>query len=106
MKDITKIEDPELLTEEFYNNVSSILAQARNHAYKAVNSAMVSAYWEIGGLIVEKQGKGERARYGEGLIKELSRKLTLDFGKGFTTTNLKYMRQFYLAFPNGHALRG
>lgn len=39
-----------------------------------------------------------------GLIKELSKQMTKDFGKGFTSTNLKYMRQFYLVFPNGHAL--
>ena len=40
-----------------------------------------------------------------GLLKELSKQMTQDFGKGFTVTNLKYMRQFYLTFPNGHALR-
>lgn len=39
-------------------------------------------------------------------MKELSEQMTRDFGKGFTVTNLKYMRQFYLTFPNGHALRG
>ena len=54
--------------------------------------------------IVERQGGDARAEYGAGLIKELSERLTRDFGRGFTTTNLKYMRQFYLTFPNGHAL--
>lgn len=47
----------------------------------------------------------EKAEYGAGLLKELSEQMTRDFGKGFTVTNLKYMRQFYLTFPNGHALR-
>ena len=39
------------------------------------------------------------------MLKELSKQMTQDFGKGFTVTNLKYMRQFYLTFPTGHALR-
>ena len=65
---------------------------------------MVEAYWEIGKRIVDEQGGADRAEYGAGLIKELSAQMTADFGKGFTTTNLKYMRLFYLAFPNRHTL--
>lgn len=66
---------------------------------------MVEAYWNIGKSIIEEQGGNEKAEYGTGLLKELSKQMTKDFGKGFTVTNLKYMRQFYLMFPNGHALR-
>lgn len=66
---------------------------------------MVEAYWKIGKSIIEEQGGNEKAEYGAGLLKELSKQMTQDFGKGFTVTNLKYMRQFYLMFPNGHALR-
>lgn len=66
---------------------------------------MVEAYWNIGKSIIEEQGGNEKAEYGAGLLKELSKQMTQDFGKGFTVTNLKYMRQFYLMFPNGHALR-
>ena len=65
---------------------------------------MVHAYWEIGQRIMEEQGGKERAAYGRALVKELSRRLTQDFGRGFTETNLKYMRQFYLAFSKGHTL--
>ena len=67
--------------------------------------AMVEAYWNIGKSIIEEQGGNEKAEYGTGLLKELSKQMTKDFGKGFTVTNLKYVRQFYLMFPNGHALR-
>jgi hypothetical protein len=49
--------------------------------------------------------KNQRAEYGTGLIKYLAKRLTREFGKGFTETNLKYMRQFYTTFPNSHALR-
>lgn len=66
---------------------------------------MVEAYWNIGKSIIEEQGGNEKAEYGIGLLKELSKQMTQDFGKDFTVTNLKYMRQFYLMFPNGHALR-
>ena len=78
---------------------------ARNKVYKTANFAMVEAYWNIGKSIIEEQGGNEKAEYGAGLLKELSKQMTQDFGKGFTVTNLKYMRQFYLMFPNGHALR-
>ena len=51
------------------------------------------------------KNKMERAEYGTGLLKELSKQMTQDFGRGFTVANLKNMRQFYLTFPNGYALR-
>ncbi len=89
-----------------YENIRAILEKARSTAYHAVNFAMVKAYWEVGRIIVEEEQKGaERAEYGKALIKELSVRLTRDYGKGFTESNLKYMRQFYLTFQNSHALR-
>lgn len=54
---------------------------------------------------MKQQDDDEKAEYGSRLIAELSKQMTVDFGKGFTPTNLKYMRQFYLTFPNSHALR-
>lgn len=65
----------------------------------------MEAYWQIGKSIVEEQNGEERAEYGIGLLKELSKQMTKAFGKGFTVSNLKNMRQFYLTFPNGYALR-
>lgn len=92
------------LPDGFYEGIASVLEEARSKAYRAVNTAMVHAYWEIGRRIVEEQGGDERAAYGKALIRGLSKRLTADYGQGFTTTNLKYMRQFYLAFPIGHTL--
>ena len=94
-----------LVNQNFYNEIRSILLSARNKVYQTANFAMVEAYWNIGKSIIEEQGGKEKAEYGTGLLKELSKQMTHDFGKGFTVTNLKYMRQFYLTFPNGHALR-
>jgi len=82
-----------------YRNIRQILEDARKTAYSAVNVAMVQAYWNIGRLIVEEEQRGKaKAGYGEYLLKELSIRLTRDFGKGFTETNLRYMRLFYLSF--------
>ena len=93
------------MNTSFYNEIKEILLSARNKVYQTANFAMVEAYWNIGKSIIEEQGGNEKAEYGTGLLKELSKQMTQDFGKGFTVANLKNMRQFYLTFPNGYALR-
>lgn len=102
MDEIIKQNNNQLLT-----NIREILLSARHTAYKAVNFAMVTAYWNIGKLIVEYEQNGNaRAEYGKAVLEELSTKLTKEFGKGFTTANLRNMRQFYLCFQNCYTLRG
>jgi len=92
--------------ESTYQSVKQILEETRKTAYSAVNFAMVQAYWNIGKVIIEEEQKGRaRAGYGEYLLKDLSQRLTEDFGKGFDYSNIKNMRQFYLIFPIGDALR-
>jgi predicted nuclease of restriction endonuclease-like (RecB) superfamily len=92
--------------ELVYSRVREILETARSSAYRAVNFAMVQAYWHIGRTIVEEEQNGKgKAGYGEYLLKDLSQRLTKDFGKGFDYSNVKNMRQFYLTFPIGDALR-
>ncbi|MGI6507911.1 MAG: DUF1016 N-terminal domain-containing protein [Saccharofermentanales bacterium] len=104
--ELTKYDGAELVIEyeSIYCEVKEILTTARNKVYRAASFAMVEAYWNIGKAIVEKQGGKETAEYDSRLFENLSEKMTRDFGKGFTTTNLKYMRQFYLTFPNRHTL--
>ena len=59
----------------------------------------------MGRLIVEGEQGGEmRAGYGKGLLAALSRRLSAKFGKGFSGTNLKLFRQFYLGFSVSHTL--
>src|SRR5437868_1848290 len=92
--------------ETGYGKIKVILAEARHRAYQAVNFAMVQAYWEIGRAIVEEEQRGkERAEYGKTLVRELSLRLTRDFGKGFDRSNLFHMRAFYQTFPIVDALR-
>ncbi len=89
-----------------YENIRQILEKARATAYRAVNFAMVTAYWEIGRVIVEEEQKGkERAKYGVHLIKQLSQKLTTEYGEGFTERNLWHIKNFYLMYPKVNALR-
>ena len=90
-----------------YGQIRAVLEQARSSAYRHVNLAMLQSYWRIGYLIVEYEQKGEaRAEYGKGVLEEISRRLTSEFGKGYSVQNLRYMRQFYLAFQKHHSLRG
>lgn len=85
----------------FLQNVSNLLKQARKNVKTAVNLSMVYTYYEIGKRIVQEEQNGQaRADYGKYLIKELSKYLTKQFGKGFSITNLKQMRQFYLIYTN------
>lgn len=76
-----------------------LMEEARSQAVRHVNAMMTASYWEIGRRIVEQEQGGEqRAGYGEELIERLSADLTSHFGRGFSQTNLKTMRLFYLAF--------
>ena len=89
-----------------YAEIRVVLEKARSSAYRAINLAMVQAYWQIGYLIVEHEQEGkERAEYGKALLKELSGRLSSEFGKGFDVTNLRKMRQFYLLFSKRDAVR-
>ena len=91
---------------ECLRRVRAILQSSRHAAMQTVNTAMVQAYWQIGREIVEEEQRGQdRAAYGDNLINELSAALTQDYGKGFIPRNLRYMREFYQAFPNWNAVR-
>jgi predicted nuclease of restriction endonuclease-like (RecB) superfamily len=86
--------------QNYIQEIKQILAQARQKAYSAVNSAMVEAYWLIGKRIVEEEQQGEkRAEYGKKIIVNLSIELTSDFGKGYSERTLREFRQFYQTFP-------
>ncbi|MFH1275965.1 MAG: PDDEXK nuclease domain-containing protein [Candidatus Woesearchaeota archaeon] len=93
-----------ILTNQNYNslieNISSLLEQARKDVYYQVNQVLVQTYWKIGRDIIEYEQKGEeKAEYGSNLLENLSKDLTLKYGKGFSLSNLKNMRLFYQLFP-------
>lgn len=83
----------------YISEIKHILLQARQKAYSAINAAMVEAYWQIGKRIVEEEQQGaDRAGYGDAILRVLSEELALEFGKGFSQTNLKNFKKFYLTF--------
>jgi len=92
--------------DHLFKRIQEILENARYKVYRTANTEMLRAYWNVGReIIVEEQKGQDRAKYGRGLIRDLSIRLTKEYGRGFTETNLKYMRQFYLTFKKRHALR-
>lgn len=82
-----------------------IIEAGRQSAYQSVNSAMLETYWKLGERIVQQEQQGQsRADYGKQLLATLSRELTATFGKGFSSRNLWYYRQFYVTFPDWEIL--
>ena len=89
------------------NEIKEVLVSARTNVARQVNSELLTAYWNIGRIICEyEQSDPERADYSKRTIKELSRALTQEFGKGFSRSNLQNMRQLYLAYPKCQTLSG
>ena len=91
----------------YYSKIKEQLIN--NEIYKSVkdyskNRSDLTTYFNVGKLLVDAQGGEKRAKYGDGLIKEYSKRLTRELGKGYSERNLKNMRKFYL-FQKGHALR-
>jgi predicted nuclease of restriction endonuclease-like (RecB) superfamily len=95
----------EIVNPGIYTEIKIILEKAKEFVYKSVNFSMVHAYWNIGRIIFHEEQKGSsRSDYGSHLLEYLSKKLSSDFGRGFSVTNLKYMRMFYKAFQNRQTL--
>lgn len=86
--------------EPLYQQVRQVLDGAQQQVRHVVNDVMVQSYWHIGRLIVEdEQGGATRAEYGKQTLKQLSQKLSAEYGKGFSPQSLWSFRQFYLEFP-------
>ncbi|MCM1567071.1 MAG: PDDEXK nuclease domain-containing protein [Dehalobacter sp.] len=84
---------------EFYKKVSDLLTAARQYAKRQLDSTIVTTYYEVGRMIVEREQQGQkRAQYGTKLIKGLSEYLTEQYGKGFSVVNLKSIRKFYQVY--------
>lgn len=90
------------LTEEnvnpIFEEIRDLVVNSRNRVYATVNTEMLNLYWNIGKIIMEIQQGNERATYGDAVLEKLSKKLTNEFGKGFSIINLRRMRKFYCLF--------
>lgn len=86
-------------TDNIFNQVVELLKNARQNVVRSVNQTMVYTYFEVGRLIVEEEQSGqERAEYGKHILKELSKRLTQEFEKGFSVESLDRMRYFYKTY--------
>ena len=86
--------------QELVTRISDVYTTGRGRAERAINTHITETYWQIGHDIVEfEQGGKVRAQYGKALLKQLSRDLTLRHGRGFSHSNLVYMRLLYVEFP-------
>jgi predicted nuclease of restriction endonuclease-like (RecB) superfamily len=95
----------DLENNKFYDEIVELLKRARDGVKQFIDTTMAHTYFEIGRRIVEEEQNGkERAEYGKHLIKSLSKRLTDEFGKGFSSTNIKQMRTFYNIYGKGQAV--
>ena len=79
--------------------IRELLENARKNVAQQVNTQLLTTYWNIGRIIVEYEQQNQiRADYGKQTLRELSKELTREFGKGFSRSNLQNMRAFYLAY--------
>ena len=85
--------------------IENIIRESRQTAYRAIDFTMVMAYWNIGKVIVEDELNWERAEYGKKILKNISIRLTKEFGKGFDERELRKMCQFYRRFKIRDAVR-
>ena len=86
-------------SNNLYGQIAELIQSARKQVATQVNTALLVTYWNVGRIIVEDDQKSEfRAEYGKQVLKELSKRLTNDFGKGFSVSNLQYMKRFYLKY--------
>lgn len=90
---------------DLYEKVAELLQEARKSVVRNVNQTMVYTYSEIGRMIVEEEQNGKkRAEYGKKFLKELSQRLTNEFGRGFSVSNLQQMKNFYLVYEKQQTL--
>ena len=82
--------------ESAYRSIRKHVIAAQKSVYSAVNSAMVTAYWNIGKSIYEACGENGRAAYGKQVLEYISARLTAEFGKGYSAQSLRSMRQVHL----------
>lgn len=91
--------------EQLVDQISTLWDRTKENAVFAVNSELLMANWQTGQYIVEfEQGGKLKARYGEQLITNLAKDLTRLKGRGFSRSNLIYMRKLYLTFPKSETL--
>ena len=96
---------PDSSYQKLIIQIGDLLHQGRQQVAQTVNHLLVQTYWQIGRYIVEFEQNGNtKAEYGSELLDKLSHDLKLQYGKGFSRSNLNYMRKFYLSFKKSETV--
>ena len=93
--------------QEYYKQIKELIETYEVNSkvrYIQDNHEKLLTNWKIGKILVEAQGGLNRAKYGDGLIKKWAKEFEINYGKNYSHTNLRYMRQFYLLFPIYHSV--
>ena len=91
--------------DNIYSKIADLLSFSQKKVVQTINQTMVYTYFEIGKIIVEYLQEGEdKAKYGKGLLKDISERLSTNFGRGFSVDNLEHMRKFYLAYSTSETV--
>ena len=86
----------DVLRNNIYQEIKEILNNSRSNIVSTINNEIIVSYWKIGKIIVKyEQNENIRAEYGKSTLLEMSKELTKEFGKGFSVSNIQYMRRFY-----------
>lgn len=86
-------------TDSMIDEIRELLLNARQKVATHINTELLSTYWNVGRIIVEhEQNSNERAAYGKQQLRQISKELTKEFGKGFSVSNIQFMRRFYQAY--------
>ena len=86
--------------QQLVEKIGEVYQLAKKKVVSAVNTEMLNAYWEIGKYVIEfEQGGKLKAEYGKALLVNLSKDLSIRYGRGFSRSNLNYMRLLYGKYP-------
>ncbi len=89
------------VSSPLFLSIKDVIENAKRNIVRNINTTMLLTYFEIGRMIVNDEQNGkDRAAYAKETIKNLSKQLTKEFGKGYSVSNLEYFRKFYLTFQN------
>lgn len=86
--------------DDVYAAIAALIESKKTEVKSAVNTAMITLYWNIGNILVNQVMNNSKAEYGKQIVSEISRKLTDNYGSGFNTSSVFRMIKFYQKFPD------
>jgi hypothetical protein len=92
------------ISDSLFTRIKQIVEDSRSHIAQTINATLTKTYWNIGGVIKEDVLNNQRAAYGEEVILNLSKKLTQEYGKGWSSQHLQHCLRIAETFPDSEIL--